>query len=160
MNTKNLLKIAMLGAIATLTLNGCSLGIGEEEFACKGRPGGTQCVGTWDLYEMTNNGKGIGNKDEDEEEDEKKSSDNEGVAKDEVIANFVTPNLPNRPIPVRTPANVMRIWVAPYDDVDDDFIVSGYIYSEIQPRRWTLGTQSAIGSAKARAFSPLQDNQK
>ena len=70
MNTKNLLKVAMLGAIATLTLNGCSLGIGEEEFACKGRPGGTQCVSSWDLYERTNNGKRVGYEHEAEEDDE------------------------------------------------------------------------------------------
>lgn len=55
---------------------------------------------------------------------------------DEITQNFVTPRLPYAPVPVRTPAMVMRIWVASYEDVNGDLIAPGYVYTEIEPRRW------------------------
>ena len=33
----------------------------------------------------------------------------------------------------------MRIWVAPWEDTNGDLNVSGYLYTEIEPRRWVLG---------------------
>src|SRR5699024_4252606 len=59
--------------------------------------------------------------------------------RDPVIDNYVAPHLPDQPIPIRTPAEVMRIWVAPWEDTNGDLIVSGYIYTEIEPRRWVIG---------------------
>jgi len=58
---------------------------------------------------------------------------------DSVIDNYVAPRLPDRPIPIRTPAQVMRIWVAPWEDTNGDLIVTGYVYTEIEPRRWVIG---------------------
>lgn len=60
---------------------------------------------------------------------------------DDVIDNYVSPQLPNKPIPIRTPAEVMRIWVAPWEDTNGDLIVTGYVYTEIEPRRWVIGDE-------------------
>lgn len=41
--------------------------------------------------------------------------------------------------PVRVPPTVMRIWLAPWIDANDDLHFPSHIYSEIQPRRWAFG---------------------
>jgi len=43
------------------------------------------------------------------------------------------------PLALRMPAQVMRIWVAPWEDGRGDLHAPGYVYTEIVPRRWTLG---------------------
>lgn len=44
--------------------------------------------------------------------------------------------------PVRTPAQVMRIWIAPWIDKSDDLHFPSYVYTEIQPRRWNFGVEA------------------
>jgi hypothetical protein len=41
-------------------------------------------------------------------------------------------------VPLRTPARVMRIWIAPWEDSRGDLHAPGYLYTEIDPRRWAL----------------------
>lgn len=50
---------------------------------------------------------------------------------------LATPEVLGRP--VREQAKVMRIWIAPYVDQNDDLHYPSYLYTEIQPRRWALG---------------------
>lgn len=57
------------------------------------------------------------------------------------------------PVPIRTPARVMRIWVAPWEDEAGDLHVSGYVYTEIEKRRWMVGERPAAQAARVR---PLQ----
>jgi conjugal transfer pilus assembly protein TraV len=33
----------------------------------------------------------------------------------------------------------MRIWIAPWKDSDGDLMVSNYVYTELEPRRWMIG---------------------
>ncbi|NEX23227.1 TraV family lipoprotein [Thiorhodococcus mannitoliphagus] len=42
------------------------------------------------------------------------------------------------PIPLRVPAQVMRIWLAPWEDENADLHASGYVFTEIAPRTWSL----------------------
>lgn len=39
----------------------------------------------------------------------------------------------------RSPAQVMRIWIAPWTDDAGDLHMPGYVYSEIKSRRWSIG---------------------
>jgi hypothetical protein len=39
----------------------------------------------------------------------------------------------------RAPAQVMRIWIAPWEDSRGDLHAPGYLYTEILPRRWRIG---------------------
>jgi len=41
-------------------------------------------------------------------------------------------------VPLRTPARVMRIWIAPWEDSRGDLHAPGYLYTEIEPRHWAL----------------------
>lgn len=47
--------------------------------------------------------------------------------------------------PVREPAQVMRIWIAPWIDKNDDLHYPSYLFTEVQPRRWTFGKQAFAG---------------
>lgn len=80
-----------------------------------------------------------------------------GGVKDEVVANYVAPRLPGQPVPIRTPAVVMRIWIAPYIDENDDLNAPGYVFTEIEPRRWIYGENQY---QNASAFTPLLDNSR
>jgi hypothetical protein len=42
------------------------------------------------------------------------------------------------PAALRVPARVMRIWIAPWEDSRGDLHAPGYLYTEIEPRRWAL----------------------
>ncbi len=57
------------------------------------------------------------------------------------------------PTPVRTPSKVMRIWVAPWEDSDGDLNVSGYLFTELEPRRWMVGKAAP---SVATSLKPLQ----
>ena len=43
------------------------------------------------------------------------------------------------PTPIRTPSRVMRVWIAPWEDAEGDLMVSNYVYTELEPRRWMIG---------------------
>ena len=56
-------------------------------------------------------------------------------------------------IPLRTPAVVLRIWMAPWEDTDGRLHVPGYTYAEIEPRRWTIGQDEPT---RGRRLQPLR----
>lgn len=173
-------RIALLTAVllASSALSGCAyFQVGEEEFSCSGMPGSVYCHSARDVYESTNSGEvpspvgknGAYNEDCEDcvrSEDVVRDEDGEpaGTVKtakgrheantgDEMIDNYVTPALPERPIPIRTPSQVMRIWIASYVDTNGDYVAPGYVYTEIEPRRWVLAKEYD----KARtAFDPLE----
>lgn len=51
-------------------------------------------------------------------------------------------------IPLRTPAVVLRIWMAPWEDTDGRLHVPGYTYAEIEPRRWSIGQDEPTGGKR------------
>ncbi len=151
-------------------LSGCT-SFGSPEYGCSGLPEGVRCMATRDLYDATNGGekvvRGPSRQSEDvNQRDSGQSSqarDNDlgnGITvepiTDPVIDTFVTPLLPNRPIPIRTPAQVMRIWVATWEDTNSGALIApGYIYTEIEPRRWVIGKPESAASQQGRVFKPL-----
>jgi hypothetical protein len=71
------------------------------------------------------------------------------------------PALAGRPLPqpedpssLRVPARVMRIWIAPWEDGRGDLHAPGYLYTEIESRRWTLGAPAE--AERATLIRPLQ----
>ena len=53
----------------------------------------------------------------------------------------------------------MRIWLGPWEDADGDLHADGYIYSEVEGRKWNLGERVKIpwshGPAFLRQFPPI-----
>lgn len=149
MNTRNPLMARTLATIALLsaTLSGCaSLGVGEKEYACPGKPDGVSCVSTTDLYEMTDGDdyeqrleaarRKPGDKD-------KKGRSEAKDARALLVAprgpKPVVPELEAGAVPIRTPARVMRIWVAPWETEKGDLHLAEQVYTEVEPRRWQVG---------------------
>lgn len=147
----NAFRILALAAFA-LTIPGCSfLQIGESEYSCKGMPDGVTCMSARDVYQLTEN-----ENFRQEVETRQAAKDNaikEGKTLDEVLPavqphiaageRYVVPKPARNPIPIRSQATVMRVWVAPWESETGDLNVPGFIYTEIEPRRWEIGTPAA-----------------
>lgn len=151
---KVLLKSTVLAC--TLLATGCAswVNVGESDFKCGGKESNEECKSAREVYELTHNGevpdlsppeeksKRVSRFSDDTElkvEEKEETKLSETPEKDPVVDNFVAPRLPDRPVPIRTPAHVMRIWVAPWEDTNGDLITNGYVYTEIEPRRWVIG---------------------
>ena len=161
----------LIVALAIMSLLGCNA-VGSRKYGCSGLPEGVKCLATRDLYEQTHGGetpRSTKPKDEsstarrdsgDQQHDvEVTASSPAQLATDPVVNQYVTPNLPDRPVPIRTPAQVMRIWVASWEDVSSGSLMTpGYIYTEIEPRRWVIGKTEAAASARGRLFKPLESS--
>lgn len=145
--------------LGTSVLTGCSsLALGDDEFSCKMENGGVPCASTSQMYEMTQNGQTPAKLVREKQLEKEGKTVDDGTKNgqsDFVLDNYVTNRLPDEPIPVRTPPQVMRIWVAPYEDKEGDFVMSGYVYTEVSPRRWTLGVNSQ-DIHDSNTFSPLE----
>lgn len=48
--------------------------------------------------------------------------------------------------PFRVPAQVMRIYISPWEDEQGDLHMGGYMFSEIAPRKWSVGTRQTASS--------------
>lgn len=51
----------------------------------------------------------------------------------------------NGPRPVREPAQIVRIWIAPWVDASDTLHLAQYQFAEVQPRTWTVGLEEKRG---------------
>ena len=49
------------------------------------------------------------------------------------------------PRPIREPAQVVRIWIAPWVDKNDNLSLAQYQYAEIKPRTWSIGIEEGRG---------------
>ena len=161
--------LTVLGFI-TFT-SGCA-SIGAENYGCSGLPVGVTCMSTRDVFDSSNSGSTpvrVVKSDDDYERDsrnrnnEEKSSENDisqGDKKervsDPVLDTFVTPYIPDKPIPIRTPAQVMRIWVATWEDKNSGALMApGYVYTEVEPRKWVIGKRESAAQQQGRTFKPL-----
>lgn len=54
-------------------------------------------------------------------------------------------NQPDYARPVREPAQIMRIWIAPWIDKRDDLHFPSHVYTEIQARHWAFGVEAFHG---------------
>ncbi|MDO8845339.1 type IV conjugative transfer system lipoprotein TraV [Methylicorpusculum sp.] len=153
MVNKGYLNLAFLTA-TVLLLNGCSfLSIGQGDFSCPGGIEGVRCMSARQVYQATESSDYVKTLDEN---DKGSDSGSRGVlAYSNATRNsqVAVPSI-EQPVPIRTQAQVMRIWVAPWEDDDGDLHADGYLYTEIESRRWNLGERFR---SPGRAISPLSD---
>ncbi|SER87932.1 conjugal transfer pilus assembly protein TraV [Azotobacter beijerinckii] len=141
--------LALVGAIT-----GCSsLKIGEEEYSCKGMPEGATCMSAREVYAATDGGayktqlrqeqdKGSTKKGKDKKKEGKEGEPETRVLFAEGADNTPLPMRVRSPLPIRSQAVVMRIAVDPWEDDNGDLYVPGFVYTEIEPRRWEIGTRN------------------
>ncbi|ASJ88545.1 TPA: type IV conjugative transfer system lipoprotein TraV [Pseudomonas aeruginosa] len=161
---KRTVNVGMLALV--LQLGGCSfLQIGESEYSCKGMPDGVTCMSARDVYQITEN-ENFRQQIEKDAALKKAVEEGEDGAEDQIAARatpsvaagerYVIPRPAREPVPIRTQATVMRIWVAPWESAQGDLNVPGYIYTEIEPRRWEIG---APAPRPAPTIRPLESRQ-
>lgn len=154
--------VASLGVASVIS--GCAaFNIGASEYSCSGIPEGVQCMSTKDVYNLTNNGNVPVPLDGGSVESANQVAQGQGgdmpragTSPNDVVSNYVSPRLPDRPVPVRTPAEVMRIWIAPWEDDAGDLIVTGHLYTEIEPRRWVIGEPTSNTQPSLRPLQSIQ----
>lgn len=148
-------RLPSIGAvlIAGLALAGCTSNP-KGKFECP-YTGGVACMSMTDMYEATHNtdhvvGKGAPRAMNDA------GRDGSGVQVQGDTLTFAerTPvaSLPTQ-LPVRLPAKVMRIWIAPWVDAGGDLNLAGHVFTEIESRKWSVGER---GVDTVPTFSPLQ----
>lgn len=159
-------KSLLVIALSSLLLSGCAkmLNVGESEYGCKGMPTGVTCMSAKDVYTATE-GDSYKTQMKMEQEEAKSGkhsatpSANSGgdtrVLYAEGADNAPMPMRARNPIPIRTQAVVMRIAIDPWEDDNGDLIVPGFIYTEIEPRRWEIGTRQPTASPTLRPLSIL-----
>lgn len=125
------------------------LGTGcATQYGCKGMPDEPQCLSTTQAYQATN-----------------PALVEPSVDQDTPIEPQLQPSPPlqqpvpkiDDPTPIRTPSQVMRIWIAPWEDAEGDLMVSNYVYTELEPRRWMIGKSAPTLSP---SLIPLQVEQR
>jgi conjugal transfer pilus assembly protein TraV len=140
--------LPVLVGLAVLLSAGCA-----TQYGCKGMPDDPQCLSTTEAYQVTDKALPEPSKPE--------TSKIEAVRADAIVpfprhARQPVPKIED-PTPIRTPAQVMRIWIAPWEDSDGDLMVSGYVYTELEPRRWMIGKSAPTVSP---SLVPLQIEQR
>jgi conjugal transfer pilus assembly protein TraV len=146
---KNIVGIA---ALVILT-SGCTsmLNIGASEYGCKGMPEGVSCMSAKDVYNATENENyktTLKAEQEAAKSGGKGKADSSSDAQTRVLyaeggENAPIPARARNPLPIRTQAVVMRIAIDPWEDENGDLHVPGFIYTEIEPRRWEIGSRSS-----------------
>jgi len=58
------------------------------------------------------------------------------------------------PLPSRAPAQIMRIWIAPWEDAAGNLHGASDVFTEITPRRWQMA--SVPGATAGTVLTPLQ----
>lgn len=166
------LSLAVLIAGSSI-LTGCTnLGFGNPDYSCSGLPeqtdqGGVKCMSARKVYEMTERPGPVDiNKLQAEAEkadakekssDKKKKKAATSSEQVDLTANNAHPlaasPISNDPIPIRSRAKILRIWVAPWESTNGDLNVSGLVFTELEGRRWSVGAQEDV---EAPSLTPLQ----
>lgn len=152
--------VAVTGLAA---LSGCSLVDGNSEYGCKGMPNAVTCMNIRDIHQLTD---GDDYQDRIDAVSEQQLSGKPVDLKRNSVAGTAgaggvatggryVPVLAAtaNPQPIRTQAQVMRVLVDPYESADGDLNVPGYVYTEIEPRRWEVGASHA--STRSAVIRPM-----
>lgn len=163
-------RTALLCVVTSLSvwLGGCATGMlsaGAPEFACKAASTeGVGCMSAREIYAATEGTARVSAV----AKAQASTTTAAGVAQVDIARSgsqppasaviepaAVAPRLieVDRPMPIRSQAKVMRIWIAPWEDSVGDLNASGYIYTELEARRWNVGERLV---AKAPLITPLQ----
>ncbi len=161
---------ALAIALSVVALTGCASALntaGRDSSSCPGIGPGA-CASPGDVYAITS-----GSIDEFEERIANHTTENkidvpaviqkqkDGERLPSVISSTTTnPSAGTMPpelaihsdgvAPVRMPAQVMRIRVFPWTDKNDNLHSGGYVYTEIEQRKWTFGVHEEGALRNAR----------
>ena len=148
------MKLTSLSALLIpILLSGCasSFNTKSADFGCSGMPDGVKCLSVKDVYSATESSDFVNGEVAERWRNNQSNGNNARQVAPQNQGNTVIPAA-DKPLPLRTPAKVMRMWIAPYED-QGDLYAGQYVFSEIQGRKWSVGTQE---STQSESISPLQ----
>ncbi len=125
--------------VAAALLAGCALG--KSKFQCP-TPQGAACKSVTEIYEMTDAygeegltavSRTIKGEDAPPSNASSSAQASQGIAPPVVVVD------PGDPFPVRTPAKIMRVLMAPWEDTSGNLHAGGYVFTEIEARKWLIG---------------------
>lgn len=132
-----------------LSLAGCA-----PKYGCKGLPEDPACLSAVDAYKATDKTNTTLRLPE-------ATATNPETGETPTTANALVEPAPvpkiDDPTPIRSPSKVMRIWVAPWEDAEGDLNVSGFVFTELEPRRWMIGRSAPTITP---TIAPLQVMQR
>lgn len=147
--------------VPLLIMGGCATS-GKTDYECPATSGGA-CLSVTEIYARTNNADFVDAPQTLTDGDDNTDAGDAVPAVPAVTVEVVGGPLPTPtirdPTPIREPARVMRIWVAPWEDKSGNLMVSGYVYTEVETRRWAIGGQS-LDAATNPSLHPLQVEQR
>ncbi len=142
---------------------------GEADYACTSNPGGgLKCKSVRDIYNITSRPgyslEGYNNRQQQSRNqyagDRRSGNSNRDSYEGRGSSAFGSlggipsgsrgnsiPRPARGPLPIRTPAKVMKIWIAPWNDKNGDLHVPAYVYTEIEGRKWQVGKNSNTTSS-------------
>ncbi|OAI17091.1 conjugal transfer protein TraV [Methylomonas koyamae] len=135
-----------LSSLISVLVSGCA-----TQYGCKGMPDEPQCLSTTQAYQATNPAL----VEPSIEQDDRAELDRT-VAGPNIPLQQPVPKIDD-PTPIRTPSQVMRIWIAPWEDAEGDLMVSNYVYTELESRRWMIGKSAPTLNP---SLIPLQIEQR
>lgn len=124
----------LLGLLAVVLVSGCSVfnPAGSDEFGCPGMPKGITCKSPREVYNLT---------------DHEKRGKGKGSAPD--MPTYVFASEPDKrglnPVPVLEQAQVLRVWIAPWVDKNNDLHWPGVMFTELKKSEWHFGDQEFEG---------------
>lgn len=157
MNTKHLTAI-VLASFAAINLSGCATAFntsGSADYACPGMPMGVVCKTPAAVYKSTNAeipdtdfDTPIGAKStvEPGEDPYTRALQMSSSAAPAAKTSTMVVSKDIGPRPVRVPAQVVRIWIAPWVDKQDNLHLAEVQFAEIKPRTWAVGKPESMGS--------------
>jgi len=162
MMIKKIIFVAVLAASTT----GCTnlLNVGSSEYACKGMPNGVTCMSAKDVYSATEGDDYKTQLKQEQEGGKTGSSQANETAQTRVLVAEGADNAPmpmraRNPLPIRSQAVVMRIAIDPWEDEKGDLYVPGFIYTEVEPRRWEIGARAPQATPTLRPLSIVETPQ-
>ncbi|WP_234484831.1 type IV conjugative transfer system lipoprotein TraV [Noviherbaspirillum pedocola] len=157
-------RLLALAIAVPAVLTGCASALnpaGESTFSCPGMPQGIICKTPMAVYKSTEQMPAeteydmpIGKHLDDKEGGASMSyalpkatpaNHSAGAASRNVSMTGTAIVKSSKSKPIREPAQVMRIWIAEWTDKNDDLHYPGYLFTEIQPRRWSVGKPESAG---------------
>lgn len=145
MNKKVRCTYPLVLILSMTVFSGCAT---SSKYACKGQPDGVICADPVAVYHMTEERDEVTTKNE-------KKMDGAQTKREEVMNSIMRPPV-DMAKPVLEPAQVLRIWLAPWVDEAQDLHGASYVFTEITPRRWTMGVRGAAIPHAPHAFQMLE----
>ncbi|MCK9172177.1 MAG: type IV conjugative transfer system lipoprotein TraV [Desulfuromonas thiophila] len=140
------MRLSIVFVLSAFLLGACSAG-----YNCKGMPEGVSCMSAREVYNATEYAEYLGTPAMSKDEEGKGEGKEDAGQKQQTApvanpyATAVQGYQQDNPLPIRTPEQVMEIWVAPWEDNQGSLHMASTIYTEIEKRRWTVG-ESIINS--------------